>query len=183
MDERDGFFGHATRDESKLVSRGGALIFPGNGGILNWVPPAYLPSTGLLYVNATQSAEIHYTYGKADERGVFGKQSQGVGGYDASLRAIDVRTGQTKWIHRYAGSEWQPGRPENYGGLLATAGNLVFAGAPGNFMVAYDPANGRQLWHASLPDRPSNTVITYMLDGKQYVVFAANDTLYAYAVR
>jgi alcohol dehydrogenase (cytochrome c) len=78
------------------------------------------------------------------------------------------------------------------GGLLGTAGKLVFTGAPagggstapnsGGFMVAYDPANGRQLWHATLPGLPSNTPITYMMDGRQYLVFAANDTLYAYTL-
>jgi glucose dehydrogenase len=76
------------------------------------------------------------------------------------------------------------------GGLLATAGGLVFSGAPaggtapnsGGFMVAYDPQNGRQLWRAVLPSLPSNTPITYEMDGRQYLVFAANDTLYAYTL-
>ena len=47
-------------------------------------------------------------------------------------------------------------------------------------MVAYDPRSGRQLWHATLPERPSNTPITYLMDGRQYLVFAADDTVYAY---
>jgi alcohol dehydrogenase (cytochrome c) len=56
-------------------------------------------------------------------------------------------------------------------------------------MVAYDPQSGRRLWHATIPaaateikTNVSNTPITYMMDGRQYLVFAADDTLYAYAL-
>jgi hypothetical protein len=45
------------------------------------------------------------------------------------------------------------------------------------------------LWHATIPaaatelkTNVSNTPITYMMDGRQYLVFAADDTLYAYAL-
>jgi alcohol dehydrogenase (cytochrome c) len=65
------------------------------------------------------------------------------------------------------------------GRLLSTAGNLVFSGAPGGFMVAYNPITGRQLWHAKLPALVANTPITYMMDGRQGLVFAANDTAHA----
>jgi acido-empty-quinoprotein group A len=180
--------GQPIRNPTKLAQRGGALISPSNGGVQNWTPPTYMPETGLLYLNAAQGFDIHYTYdisGSTD----FGHQAQAVGGYDMSLRAIDVKTGKAKWIHRYAGSEWNPPRPHQVGGLLSTAGRLVFSGAPGGFMVAYDPDTGRQLWRAILPERAtdiktnvSNTPITYMLDGRQYLVFAADDTMYAYSL-
>jgi glucose dehydrogenase len=56
-------------------------------------------------------------------------------------------------------------------------------------MVASDPQSGRQLWHATIPaaatelkTNVSNTPITYMMDGRQYLVFAADDALYAYAL-
>lgn len=185
--------GQPVRDPAKLGQRGGALISPSNGGVQNWTPPTYLPETGLLYLNAMQGYDIHYTFGERDPKtGGFGHQAQIVGGYDMSLRAIDVKTGKARWVHPYAGSEWNPPRPHMVGGLLSTAGRLVFTGAPagggttaptsGGFMVAYDPENGRQLWRAILPGLPSNTPITYMMDGRQYLVFAANDTLYAYAL-
>jgi alcohol dehydrogenase (cytochrome c) len=183
--------GQPIRNPDKLNQAGGALISPSNGGVQNWAPPAYLPETGLLYFNAQQGYDIHYTYGEPDPKtSGLGHQAQYVGGYDMSLRALDVKTGEFRWIHRYAGSEWNPPRPHQVGGLLATAGGLVFSGAPaggtapnsGGFMVAYDPQNGRQLWRAVLPSLPSNTPITYEMDGRQYLVFAANDTLYAYTL-
>ena len=70
---------------------------------------------------------------------------QPVGGLEASLRAIDPKTGQLRWVHKYAGTECNPPRPEHLGGLLSTAGRLLFAGAPGGFLVAYNPETGRQL--------------------------------------
>ncbi|MEO8313612.1 MAG: acido-empty-quinoprotein group A [Pseudomonadota bacterium] len=176
--------GRPIRNPAKLNQAGGALISPSNGGIQNWTPPAFMPETGLLYFNAPQGFDIHYTYGPPDASGGLGHRAQAVGGFDMSLRALDYQTGELRWIHRYAGSEWDPPRPHLVGGLLATAGRLVFAGAPaggpGGFVVAYDPEMGRQLWHATLPMRMSNTPITYMMDGDQYVLFAADDTMYAY---
>ncbi len=180
--------GQPVRNPAKLSVRGGALISPSNGGVQNWAPPTYMPETGLLYLNASQGFDIHYTYDISGSEQL-GHMAQGVGGYDMSLRAIDVKTGKARWIHRYAGSEWNPPRPHQVGGLLSTAGRLVFSGAPGGYMVAYDPENGRQLWHATLPQREtdirsnvSNTPITYMMDGRQYLVFAAHETLYSYAL-
>ena len=67
-------------------------------------------------------------------------------------------------------------------GLLTTAGRLLFAGdVSGNF-VAYDPANGQPLWHTQLGQTTTNAAETYMVDGKQYVLVAAGDTLYAFAL-
>lgn len=179
--------GQPVRNPAKLNQRGGALISPSNGGVQNWAPPTYLPETGLLYLNAAQGFDIHYAYAPPGApAGELGHMAQAVGGYDLSLRAIDVTSGQARWIHAYAGSEWNPPRPHLVGGLLGTASGLVFSGAPaggpGGFMVAYAAQSGRQLWHAVLPALVSNTPITYRLDGRQYVVFAANDTLYAYAL-
>jgi acido-empty-quinoprotein group A len=178
--------GQPIRNPAKLNQPGGALISPSNGGIQNWVPPAYSPQTGLLYFNAAQGFDIHYAYGPLDAQGGLGHQAQAVGGYDMSLRALDVKTGKFRWIHRYAGSEWNPPRPPEVGGLLATAGKLLFSGAPaggpGGFMVAYDPLKGDALWRAVLPTTVTNTPVTFLLDGRQYLVFAANDAVYAYAL-
>ena len=44
-----------------------------------------------------------------------------------------------------------------------------------------DPATGAVLWHASLQANVSNGPVTYELDGVQYVVVAAGDTLYGFA--
>ena len=48
--------------------------------------------------------------------------------------------------------------------------------------MAYDPANGTPLWHTQLGQVTSNAPETYMVDGKQHVIVAAGDTLYAFAL-
>ena len=68
-------------------------------------------------------------------------------------------------------------------GILTTAGNLLFTGdgASGNF-VALNAATGDPLWHANLRSGVSNGPITYTLDGLQYVVVGAGDTLWAFVM-
>ena len=46
-----------------------------------------------------------------------------------------------------------------------------------------DPADGRVLWHSGLAAPVSNTPITYMLDGVQYVLVAGGDCLYAFSLQ
>jgi alcohol dehydrogenase (cytochrome c) len=65
---------------------------------------------------------------------------------------------------------------------LSTAGKLLFAGDTNQNLVALDPANGKPLWHAGLHASMSNGPITYELDGVQYLVAAAGDSLYAFAI-
>ena len=66
-------------------------------------------------------------------------------------------------------------------GLLTTAGKLLFGGdCPGNF-VAFDPANGKPLWHSQI-GQVTNAPETYMVDGRQYMLVAAGDTLYSFTL-
>jgi alcohol dehydrogenase (cytochrome c) len=65
--------------------------------------------------------------------------------------------------------------------MLTTAGKLLFT-SNGQNLIAFDPANGKILWHADLMAAPSAGAITYLLDGKQYLLAAAGDSLYAFAV-
>jgi len=176
--------GQPILNPDKEALKGGALVSPNNGGGSNWAPPTFDPETGLLYMNAAQGYEIHYKWDvEGQSYGSAGHTSHAVGGLDTSLRAIDYRTGKAKWIHKYAGTEWNPPRPEHLGGLLSTAGHLLFAGAPENYLVAYDPVTGRQLWHAGFREPTSNTPITYMLNGRQQLVVAAGDTLYGFTLQ
>jgi alcohol dehydrogenase (cytochrome c) len=175
--------GRPVPNPDKDSQRGGTLISPNNGGAQNWPPPTFDPETGLLYMNVAQGYEIHYSYETAGKAfGDAGHTSHAVGGLGMSLKAIDYKTGEAKWVHPYAGTEWNPPRPDHDGGLLSTAGHVLFAGDPTGFMVAYDPETGRQVWHVGLTREMTNTPITYMLDGKQYLVFAAGDELYSFSL-
>jgi len=92
--------------------------------------------------------------------------------------AIDPATGKTAWRHRFRTT---PGASRGAPGLLTTAGKLLFGGdVSGNF-VAFDPANGQPLWHTRI-GQVSNAPETYMVDGRQHVLVAAGDSLYAFTI-
>jgi alcohol dehydrogenase (cytochrome c) len=64
---------------------------------------------------------------------------------------------------------------------LSTAGKLLFT-SNGNNLVAFNAASGKILWHTALMASPSAGPISYMLDGRQYILVAAGDSLYAFRV-
>jgi len=68
------------------------------------------------------------------------------------------------------------GSPE-HGRRAAVRGRSVV-----NF-VALDPKTGTPLWHAGLHTSVTNGPITYELDGVQYLVVAAGDTLYGFEMK
>jgi alcohol dehydrogenase (cytochrome c) len=65
-------------------------------------------------------------------------------------------------------------------GMLTTAGGLLFAGDVAGNIVGYDAANGKPLWHSYLGSNISNAPETYRVDGLQYLLVAAGDTLYSF---
>ncbi|MGA7237608.1 MAG: acido-empty-quinoprotein group A [Bryobacteraceae bacterium] len=169
--------GEPERDPAKDFDIAGALVSPANGGVTNWPPPAYSPDTGLFYVTQSDSYAMYYLT-ETDPRGAMGlggKEEIGLGSLGSYLTAIDYKTGKIAWRHKY------PGNGGGMNGMLTTAGKLLFAGDTAGNLVAYDPANGKILWHSRL-GTVSNAPETYMLDGHQYVLVAAGDTLYSFTL-
>ena len=116
----------------------GTLVYPGLLGGSNWWSPAYNPDTGLLYVPTMERGTIffkgkpHFTPGAP----FAGSAWQAVSGapYRTAVRALSVETGELQW-------EYKP--PERYerlevGGLLSTAGDVIFGGDLDVFF-AYNP--------------------------------------------
>ena len=66
--------------------------------------------------------------------------------------------------------------------MASAAGKLLFSGDPHNNLVARDPATGEALWPTRLHDSVSNGPMSYELDGRQYLVVGAGDSLYAFTV-
>jgi alcohol dehydrogenase (cytochrome c) len=171
--------GQPIRNPEKDATPGGSLVSPNSDGPVNWQPPSYDPQTGLFYISSVVTYSVFYRT-EPDERamqGLNGVQEQQVASLGRYLTAIDYKTGKVAWQHAlpYAAA----GTTES--GVTTTAGHLLFTGdANGNF-VAFDPANGKPLWHTHL-GVVSNAAETYLLDGKQYVLVAAGDSLYAFAL-
>ncbi len=170
--------GQTIRDPLKDSIVPGALVSPNNGGATNWPPAAYSPDTGLFYVPSNDAYAMYYLT-ETDPRGAMGlggKEEDGLGSLGSFLTAIDYKTGKVAWRHRY------PGTGGNLGnGILTTAGKLLFAGDVSGNLVAYDPANGKILWHTRLGN-VSNAPETYVLDGHQYILIATGDSLFAFTL-
>jgi acido-empty-quinoprotein group A len=166
--------GQPMNNPAKDASVDGVLISPGSA--TNWPPPSFSPKTGLLYVGTSQSYSMQYLT-DTDERPEGyggGNVIPGGGGREGYIKALDYRTGKVRWKHALTEGGAM--------GLLTTAGDLLFGGdGSGNF-VAYDPSTGDPVWHAGLAANPSNAPITYMLDGRQFVVVGAGDSLYAFTL-
>jgi alcohol dehydrogenase (cytochrome c) len=67
-------------------------------------------------------------------------------------------------------------------GLLTTAGNVLFTGDNSGHFLAMDSTTGKTLWHTTIGPNQTNGAITYELDGKQYIVVGAGDSLFAFAL-
>jgi acido-empty-quinoprotein group A len=167
--------GQPIPDPSKEPKPDGTLVSPSGNGATNWPAPAYNPDTGLFYVSSVDSYSIVYLT-DTDTK------PEGYGGRESTvftrsiLKAIDYQTGNVRWSHPYPG----PGGATF--SLLTTAGNLLFSGDPSHNFIAFDPVNGKPLWHVRLAGAVGNGPITYMLDGRQFIIVAGGDELYAFAL-
>lgn len=167
--------GQPIRDKSKDPAPDGALVSPSSDGAANWPPPSFSPDTGLFYVSAWHGYSVFYLTDLQDK-------PEGWGGVDRNawrqnkLQAIDYKTGKIRWSHNWGDVG------TNLPGLLTTAGKLLFCGdVSGNF-TAMEAATGKFLWHVNLNANTTNGPMTYELDGLQYVVVGAGDSLYAFTL-
>jgi len=81
------------------------------------------------------------------------------------LLAWDPKTQKEIWRVNYPATYWN-------GGVMTSAGSLVFQGTGDGKFVAYDAANGKKLWETDLGSGVIAPPITFMIDGKQYVSIA-----------
>jgi alcohol dehydrogenase (cytochrome c) len=166
--------GQPIQNPEKNPQIAGALVTPNQGGAANWWPPSFSPQTGLFYVSAAQAYSVWYIYDPGDNPQGWGGTDRG-GWSQYMVQAVDYKTGKVRWSHKWEGG--------GMCGILTTAGNLLFTGdgSSGNF-VALNASTGDPLWHANLRSSVSNGPITYTLDGLQYVLVGAGDTLWAFVM-
>jgi alcohol dehydrogenase (cytochrome c) len=161
-----------------VLNDGSKGCLPDQWGGTNFMPPSFDPALRLFFVTARETCA---TYVPEKQAIVPGRSStSGVVRRDADkaygvLRAIDATTGDRKWEFRYTSP--------SFAGVVSTASGVVFSGDnEGNFM-AFDSRTGKNLWHY-----PTGFSIwgggpmTYLLDGRQYVLIPSGGTLIAFAL-
>jgi alcohol dehydrogenase (cytochrome c) len=152
-----------------LPTAGGARMLPGANGGVEWSPMATNPLLGLTYaINLHQPMTYAvtgapYPNGKLWLGGAFAvipTEAQW-----GNITAVDYNTGRIRW---------QVKTPQPMiGGILATAGGLVFTGEGNGRFAAYDASTGSRLWQFMAGAGVNAPPSSYTVDGKQYVVVAA----------
>ena len=146
----------------------------------NWPAPAYSPKTGLVYVNSVEGKAIYYLTDDSDKPSGYGGTGVGIGRATRVLQAIDPLTGDAAWTHAYPNLN---DAPTTVGpSILATASNLLISGDDQKNMIIFSADKGQILWHHELDANESGGIITYLLDGKQYIVFGAGGSLSAWSL-
>jgi quinohemoprotein ethanol dehydrogenase len=162
---------------ARYGAAGGFVQYPSGLGAHSWHPMAYSPKTGLVYI-PTQVMPMEF---KADPNFRFrpGHVNAGVDTRTLSfpddpkaLAAIkSVVYGQlVAWDPIAKRARWSVSHPYFMnGGVLATAGGLVFQGTAEGKLFAYDAATGKELWSYPTVNGIIAPPISYSIDGRQYV--------------
>jgi alcohol dehydrogenase (cytochrome c) len=164
----------------------GTLMRPHVHGATNWAPPSYSPKTGLFYVAHWEHSGIIAIEGEFP-RGVGVNTAQTQMGQTNLLpffnddheaygviRAYDPQTLEAKWEYRMADITW--------GGVLSTAGDVVFGGGKEGYFVALDARSGKELWRLAVGGQVNSAPMSYSVGGKQYIAIAAGSALFAFAL-
>ncbi|MFS8041413.1 PQQ-dependent methanol/ethanol family dehydrogenase [Xanthobacter sp. AM33] len=132
----------------------------------NWMPMAYSPDTKLFYVPSNEWGMDIWNEPVAYKKGA---AYLGAGftikpifdDHIGSLKAIDPATGEVKWEYKNSAPLW--------GGVLTTAGGLVFTGTPEGYLKAFDAATGQELWKFQTGSGIVGSPVTWVQDGEQFV--------------
>jgi glucose dehydrogenase len=149
---------------------GSVLVIPGSFGGASWSPGAYDPSSGFVFVpgihkptllvaktvrDPIRSVDITYNVIETTDEPSWG-----------TLTAIDTRAGG-----RIA---WQTRTDQPLvGGLLATAGGIVFAGEGDGHFSAFDSNTGKRVWRFQCGAGVNAPPVAYQVDGVSYIAVAA----------
>jgi quinohemoprotein ethanol dehydrogenase len=156
-----------------------AVVSPGVAGAHNWHPMSFSPRTGLVYIPSTALAYSFYrdenfeglphSFNTGEDWGAI---SLAMEGYEDAARFCSP-SHITAWDPVRQQATWRVEHESQVpGGLLSTAGDLVFQGSGGEF-AAYDARDGRKLWSTQTRVGVMAAPVTYEAGGEQYVAVLA----------
>ncbi len=152
-----------------LPTPNGARMLPGANGGVEWSPMAIHPKLRLAYAaNLHQPMTYHveeskYPGGKLWLGGAF--KTIAAEKQWGRLAAVNLDTGKIAW-------QFDTEQPL-IGGVLATAGDLVFNGEGNGLFRAFHAKTGKKLWEYQAGAGVNAPAVSYMVGGKQYVAVAA----------
>ncbi len=164
-------YNEANRPGNPSASADGAkgeVIFasPSFLGGKNWMPMAFSQKTGLFYVPSNEwgmdiwNEPITYKKGAAYLGAGFTIKPN-YEDHIGSLKAIDPATGEWKWEYKNEAPLW--------GGVMTTAGGLVFFGTPEGEFKALNDETGEELFSFQTGSGIVGQPVTWDQDGEQYV--------------
>ena len=123
-------------------------------------------SAGTIWSPGAYSAETQWLY-SVNQRipGYFQPREQArTGERFGNVAAVDPATGRVVWTQRTD--------LPLAGGVLATAGGLVFIGRTSGWFDAYDARSGERVWTFRTGAGCNSAPMTYQVDGRQYVALS-----------
>jgi len=150
---------------------------PGARGGANWPPSSYDPATNILYVCATDAANV-FRGGEDNQQitpegqrylgSAFGGAPLPAAGIFA---ALDMKTNRLVWQQRW--------RDSCYSGSVTTAGGLVFTGRNDGRLTALNSSTGKRLWEFQTGAGMNSPVSVFEYEGDEYVVAYSAGSLFA----
>ncbi len=131
----------------------GTLVRPHVHGATNWAPPSFSPRTGLFYVAHWENSGIIAVEGQFPQPVGINARQTAMGQSNLEpffnnddeaygvVRAYDPKTLEPKWEFKMTDITW--------GGVLTTAGDVVFSGGKEGYFLALDARTGELLWKAA----------------------------------
>lgn len=153
-----------------------ALVQPGGQGAHSWHPFSFNPQTGLVYFSAVETAGVMTSAAKfkaqpmASNTGLaFGSTASLTDEMKAQM-AKATGAALVAWDPVKQHEAWRTAPLGKIGaGTLSTAGGLVFQGTTNGRMVAYDAANGKELWSMEAQTGVVAAPSSFEIDGQQYI--------------
>ena len=145
----------------------GAHGCPGLLGGMEWNGPAYSPAAKTIYVSTVDWCG---TFTRLPDPPGFQQNAHYYGGSVTPdprdqahgwLRAIDAATGKERWVQKWP--------TPLVAGVTVTSGGVLFTGDFDNNFLAIDAANGKTLYKFNTGGSVGGGVLSYAIDGKQYV--------------
>jgi len=157
------------------------MIRPSSIGAHNWQPMAHNTDTGLVYIPAMESAFQYQAIDNYEHQnghwntGVNDAKPVGMPNDLSQSVLKKVTTGHLlAWDPKTQKEKWRLDRTQVWnGGVLSTAGNLIFQGTGDGEFQAIDAEKGNVLWQFIAQTGIAAPPITYAVDGEQYIAVLA----------